>query len=805
MDSLLRDFRYGARALRKSPGLVVVAVLALTIGIGFTTAMFSIVYGALMKGLPFPGGKAVMEIQRDNPERHIQRAGVPISDFMDLREQTHSFTGLAGYYTGTVNVSGTQGAERFDGAFVTANTFRVLRMHPVLGRDFRDGEDQPGAPRVVVIGYAMWQNRYGGDPGIVGKVIRANGQPFTVIGVMPQGFRFPQIEQIWLPLGMNALATKRGEGNWLTVIGRLAPDVSLARANLELRAFSRRLAGEYTETNAGFTAAALPFVDAEIGPQPHQLLYTMLGAVFFVLLIACTNVANLLIDRAAHRTREVGVRTALGASRWAVVRQFLAESLLLALMGTALGIVLAYGGIVIFNRAIADTQPPFFIDIRLHPPVLVFAAALALLATLLSGAIPAFQSSRTDVSEVLKDESRGASSLRIGKFSRALVIFEVALSCGLLVSAGLMVKSLTKLRHVDYGFAAQHLFTARIGFPATYTDTAMQRRFFATLDERLGELPGVRAATLVSSLPGTGLGGANFALEGRSYASDRDYPNARQMDVTPGFFQTFDVVVQQGRAFGAQDRLDAAPVVVVNDAFVREFLKNENPLGRRVRFGGAKSTDPWRTIVGVIPDFFSGDADQPRPPIMLAPLAQHHSNFVSIAVRSAGGSALGLTSAVRQTVASLDPDIPLYRVYSMEEALARPLWFYRVFGTMFVIFGAVALFLASIGLYAVMAFSVSRRARELGIRMALGAQARDVLGLVMRQGVWQLGIGMLVGLALAIGVSRLLVMLLFDVQPRDPGIFAGTVVVLAAAGLLACLIPARRATRVDPIVALRSE
>ncbi|MGH7634092.1 MAG: ABC transporter permease, partial [Gemmatimonadaceae bacterium] len=280
MNSLLRDFRYGTRALRKSPGLVVVAVLALTIGIGFTTAMFSIVYGALMKGLPFPGGKAVMEIQRDNPERDIRRAGLPISDFTDLREQTHSFAGLAAYYTGTVNVSGTEGAERFDGAFITANTFRVLRMHPVLGRDFRDGEDQPGAARVVVIGQAMWQNRYGGDPAIIGKVIRANGQPFTVIGVMPQGFLFPAVEQIWLPLGMNALATKRGEGNWLTVIGRLAPGVSLERANLELRAFSRRLAGEYQETNAGFTAAAFPFVDAELGPEPHHLLYTMLGAVF---------------------------------------------------------------------------------------------------------------------------------------------------------------------------------------------------------------------------------------------------------------------------------------------------------------------------------------------------------------------------------------------------------------------------------------------------------------------------------------------------------------------------------------------
>ena len=805
MDSVLRDLRYGARTLRRSPGLVIVSVLALTIGIGLTTTMFSIVYGALMKGLPFPGGKEILGIRRTNPERHIQNAGTPISDLVDFRAQQRSFESVAAYYQGTVNVSGKERAERFDGAFVTDNLFRVLRVQPVLGRGFRDGEDQPGVERVAVIGYAMWKNRYGGDPGIIGKVIRANGQPFTVIGVMPDRFEFPNTEEIWLPLGMNALATKRGDGQWLDVIGRLKPGVSLDQANAELAAFEKRLADAYKDTNGGFTAEALPFVDAALGEQPHRLLYTMLGAVFLVLLIACTNVANLLIDRAAHRTKEVGVRTALGASRWAVVRQFLAESLILSAAGTALGVGLAYGSIVLFNHAIADTQPPFFIDIRLHPPVLVFAAGLALLSAVFSGVIPAIQSSRTDLNEVLKDESRGASSLRIGRLSRALVIFEVALSCGLLVAAGLMIKSLAKLRHVDYGFTTRGIFTARIGFPATYADTAKQMRFFETLAQRLGELPGASGAALASRLPGTGIGGTTFALEGKAYALERDYPDARQMDVTPGFFPMFDLPVLQGRSIGDQDRTDAAPVVVVNQAFVREFLKGGNPLGRRIRFGGSRSIDPWRTIVGVVPDFFSGDTDHPRPPTIIAPLAQHHSNFVSIAVRTSGGDPMSVTPAVRQTVASLDPDIPLYWVYSMDEALARPLWFYRVFGTMFMIFGFVALFLASIGLYAVMAFSVSRRARELGIRIALGAQPRDVLGLVLRQGAMQLGIGMAAGLAIAAGVSQLLAILLFEVQPRDPATFAGVVGVLAGAGLLACLLPARRATLVDPVVALRAE
>ncbi|HEU4643569.1 MAG TPA: ABC transporter permease [Gemmatimonadaceae bacterium] len=805
MDSALRDLRYAARALRKSPGLVIVSVLALTIGIGLTTTMFSIVYGALMRGLPFPDGDRVVEISRDNRARDIQRAGLPVHDVLDLRERQRSFTDVAAYYQGTVNVSGGERAERFDGAFVTANTFRLLHVQPILGRDFRDGEDQPGAEPVAIIGDAMWRTRYGGDPGIVGRVIRVNGAPRTVVGVMPEGFLFPNREQIWLPLGMNPLTIKRGEGQWLSVIARPKPGVSLDQVNRELAAFSARLAAEHEETNDGFVASALPFVDAELGPQPHQLLYTMLGAVFLVLLIACANVANLLIDRAAHRTKEVAVRTALGASRWDVVRQFLAESLLLSGVGALFGVALAYGGITAFNRAIADTGVPFFIDIRLHPPVLAFTAAVAALASVVAGALPAWQSSRADIGEVLKDESRGASSLRIGRMSRGLVMFEVALSCGLLVAAGLTIKSLARLRHVDYGFATEGIFTARLGFPATYTDTTQQMRFFHTLDLRLRELPGARSAAIVSGLPGVNLGGTTFAIEGRAYAAERDYPRTRQLDVTPGYFATFDVPVLQGRALGDQDRTDAEPVVVVNQAFVREYFHGESPVGRRIRFGGARSTDPWRTIVGVVPDIFSDDAEHRRPAIVMAPLAQHHSNFVSLAVRVSGGDPMALAPAVRQTVASLDPDLPLYWVYSMHEALARPTWFYRVFGTMFMLFGFVALFLASVGLYAVMAFSVSRRSRELGIRMALGARAGDVVRLVLRQGVVQLTVGMIAGLAIAALVSRVMSVVLFDVQPRDPVIFAGVVGVLSAAGLLACVMPARRATRVDPVVALRTE
>jgi predicted permease len=588
------------------------------------------------------------------------------------------------------------------------------------------------------------------------------------------------------------------------VAGTLKPGVTVSQASVELGVIARRLQQQYPETNKDIGAVAERFVDAELGPEPHQLLYTMLGAMFFVLLIACANVANLLLDRAMHRTKEVGIRVALGASRGAVVRQFLTEAFALSLVSAALGTGVAAAGIAVFNRAIVDSQPPFFIDIPLHPPVLLFTAGVGLLATLLSGAIPAFQSSRTDINEVLKDETRGSSSLHIGRVSRSLVVLEIALSCGLLVASGLTIKSVAKLRDMDPGFRTQNIFTARLGFPAGYTDTVAQRRFYDELQQRLAALPGARSAAITGGLPGVNSNGGSFTVDGATYSTDRDIPNARWTAVTADFFATFAIPVVQGRGIAATDRAETDPVAVVNRAFADRFFPKGSPLGRRIRQGGRDSKLPWMTVVGVVPTGFSGNPERPLQPAYYVPLWQHHANFVSLAVRTAG-EPMALTSAVRGAVTSLDPDIPLYWVYSMQEALARPTWFIRVFGTMFMIFGLIALFLASVGLYAVMAFSVSRRTREVGIRMALGAEASHVVALVLRQGAWQLGIGALFGLGFAAAVAQLMRVVLFEVQPRDPGIFAGVVAVLALTGLVACLIPARRATRIDPLVALHSE
>ena len=805
MEPILRDIRYGIRSLAKSPALTLVATIALTLGIGLTTTMFSIVYGVLLKGLPFPGGGRIVEVNRTNLAQHRRHLGMPIAEYVDYRDRQKSFDRISAYADGTMNVSGAGVPERYSGAWVTASFFDIAPTKPLLGRVILPGEDTPQGQKVVVLGYGLWKRRFGGDPAVLGQVMRVNSQPFTIVGVLPEGYRFPDDVELWVPLQDDPLRGKRDEGQELTVMAMLRPRVTTGQASVEMAAIAKGLETRYKETNAGIGAAASSYVDVEIGEEAPRLLYPMLGAVFFVLLIACANVANLLLDRAAHRTKEIGIRSALGASRAAVVRQFLAEALVLSVGGAVFGTALAYEGIVIFNRILAESSnAPSWIDIRLHPPVLLFVVGITVLATLFSGALPAVQSSRTDINEVLKDESRGSSSLHIGRMSRALVVFEIALSCGLLVASGLMIKSVTKLKTMDPGFRTANIFTARVGFPAEYKDTLTQARFHEQLRERLAALPGARSAAIASSLPGVGSNEDNMMVDGTTYATDNEVPNVRWTAVSPGYFETFEIKALRGRLLDERDRAGGNPVIVVNQALADKYFPGADPIGRRIREGGLKSALPWMTIVGIVPTTYSGEPDAPRGAMYYAPLQQHHSSFASMAVKTAGAP-MALTGAVREAVAQLNADIPIYRTYTMDEALARPTWYIRTFGTMFMIFGFAALFLASLGLYAVMSFAVRRRTREVGIRMALGAQAGQVVGLIFRQGAWQVGVGIALGLVLAATLAKYTQVILFDVKPRDPAIFGGVVLVLAAVGLGACLVPARRATRVDPLVALRAE
>jgi putative ABC transport system permease protein len=811
MEPLLQDLRFAGRLLRKSPALTAVSVLALTLGIGLTVTMYSIVYGALMRGLPFEGGDRIMSVALvDRARTGDDWQPVSFHDFSDWREQQRAFTGFSALYTGTINVTDGERPERFDGGFVTADLFSTLGVQPLLGRGFTAEDDQPGAPWVIVLSHDTWTGAFGGDPAVLGRTVRANGEQATIVGIMPPRFRFPVDEKMWVPLRFDAARFERGQGQSLNVVGKLRPEVSREAAAVELAGIHERIVAAHPRPGAETLVPNIePFTERYIGREPRAMLFTMLGAVFLVLLVACANVANLLLSRAAMRSKEVGVRTALGATRFRVVSQFLAEAIVLSAVGALLGLVFAWVGVALFNRAIAPTDPPFWIDIRLDTPALLFAVAVAAVASVVSGAFPAWQAARADVNEILKDESRGGSSFRMGRLSKGLVVAEIALSCGLLVGAGLMIKSVSNLGTVDFGFPTRSVFTARVGLPEVdYRDRTAQIRFFDELAPRLASLGGVSAASLTSSLPALGAWAPPISIDGVAYADvERDRPRATRIIVAPGFFETFELAVTSGRDFGIEDRLGTQPVAIVNASFARSHFPGESPLGRQVRYAPPASTDtlaPWLTIVGVVPDMYASGLDNERPEAVYLPLAQNGARFMTIVARTRG-EPLAVTGDVRAAVAAVDPDIPLYFVDTLAGMVAENTWFYRIFGTIFMIFGFAALLLAAMGLYAVMSFSVSRRTREVGVRMALGAHARDVVRLIVRQALTQIGVGLVLGLALAAAVSRLLAMLLFDVHPRDPWVFGSIVLLLTVTGIAASAVPARRAARVQPQSALRAE
>jgi predicted permease len=807
VGSLIKDLKFGARALAKKPGSAVVAILAFGLGIGLCTTMFSIIYGVFFRGLGVPEPDRIVLLMRTNPSEDVQRMGVTPHDLYDWREQQQSFEGLAGYYVGTVNITGPEGPERYRGGFVNANTFDLLRVQPVIGRTFQAADDLPGAPFTLLLGYSVWRERYEGDPAVVGTTLKVNGKQATIIGVMPRGFRFPQDQDLWVPLGdRRSRLEKRGDGTTLDVIGRLKEGVTVEQAKLEFELITQRLAQEYPDSNEGVGALFTTIVEQNTGPELVALLSAMMVATVFVLLIACSNVANLLLSRAALRTKEAAVRSALGASSLSVIFPFFSEALLLSGVGGALGTGIGYYGVYLFNAAIPPGKP-YYMEITLDLPILLFVFGITLLTSLASGAAPAVQISRPDVNAILKDEARGSSSLQLGKLSKVLVVGEVALSCALLVGAGLMTKNIVALRNLDYNFAIDDVFTARVGlFETDYPDAGAQTQFYRNLVQRLEAMPAARSVALTTNLPAAGAGRPRVAIEGETYETDQDHPRAYFAAATPNFFQTFGVNVLQGRDFTLQDDSDAPLVAIVNQRFAERFFPGENAVGRRFRDADDDGENDWKSIIGVVPNLMmQGFGPQEDPAGYYVPLAQHDTRFISIAVAARGGAPMTMTPEVRRAIRTVDPDLPMYWVYSMPEVINNNTWPYTVFGALFIAFGAAALFMASVGLYGVLSFSVSRRVQEMGIRMALGAAGRDVVKLVLRQGFVQIGIGLGIGLVMAFGLSNVVAILMFQGQTRDPMIFAAITFVIVIVGILASIVPARRATSVDPIVALRYE
>jgi putative ABC transport system permease protein len=808
MDGFFKDVRYGVRMLISSPVLSLIAIVAFSLGIGLTTTVFSIVNGAMYKGLPFPEGDRIVSVWRSNPDRDIERGGVSLHDYVDYRDQQTTLQAFGLWAGGAVNLVGADDEpERYEGARVTANMFEILRVAPALGRGFLPGEDAPGADRVLILGYEVWQEKYAGSPDVIGMSVRTNGEPRTIVGVAPEGFQFPIEAEIWAPLEIDPLQYERGEGPQYPAFGRLRDGVSLDRASAEFATIGMRLETQYPEPNEGFSPVVEPYTKFVIGDDIFGLLMTMLGAAIGVLLIACANVANLLFARAAVREKEVAVRSAMGAGRRRIIRQLLVEVGVLSTIGAGIGVLIGLAGVAWFNRAIATNPPPFWMTFDPDARVMVFVIAVTALSAIVAGLFPALRATGGGMNEALKDEGRGSSGLRMGRITSFIVIAEVAVSCGLLIAAGLMIKSVTQLRNMDFPFAVESIFTARLNLPETdYEDADARTAFYREFLQRLQVTPGVEAATLSDGLPARGNGMRVFEIEGGEYPTERDYPSAREGIVTPGYFSTFQTPVIDGRAFEFADTKDNLPVALVNRSFVREFFDGDEPLGRRFRIRQGDDVYEWMTVVGVVPDLkMEGIGNNEASPagyyIAVEQFAEVLGNTVSVGVRTAGDPG-AMASRVRETLAGMDPNLPIYDALPMKAVIDQQTWFYRTFGTLFMVFGFVALFLAAVGLYGVMSFSVSQRTREMGIRMALGAYNGRLIRFAMRRGLRQLAIGITLGIGLAALATRPLQVILYEVDARDPVIFGGVVLALALVGFLATYIPARRVSRIHPAEAL---
>jgi predicted permease len=801
MRGLVRDCRFGIRMLLKRPGTTGLAAIALALGIGLTTTMFSIVDTAFLKGLPFDRAREIVALARQRAGTNNFELNIPPDDFLDWKAAQRSFQDLAGSTTFFANTATTgRPAERYRGARITANTLKLLRVHPALGRDFAEADGRPGAPFVALISDRVWTERFERAPNVIGQVLRVNGEAVTVIGVLPPHFGFPNAGDIWVAERVER-AVKRGEGRGLNVIGRLKPGVTIAAAQAEMKTIARQLAQQYPE-NKDITADVASYTRRYLGSEIIAVLSTMLAAVFGVLLIACVNVTNLQLARAAERMKEMAVRFAIGATAWRVVRQLLVEGLLLSVAGAAIGVGIAEVGITLFRNAVADTNPPFWMDFRLDIRELLFVVGLTVISALASSLIPALRIARQDINTILKDEGRSTTGFRVGLFSRMLVIVEMTLSFVLLVVSGLMIKSILSAATVTFPYDTR-VMVARIAIPERdYKSTDQALQLFDRIRDRLAVVPGVRSVAVSTSAPDGG-GLQPLTVEGGPPAArDAKPPSVRSFEVSNGFLDTLGVKLVEGRVFNETDRQSTVPVAMVTQDLVGRYFPRGNALGRRIQVGKDR---PWRTIVGIVPSIGVAlqNGDGYIPHLVLTPLSQSEARDVMFLV-SAASSATG-GPALRRAVMEIDPNLPVFGLETLDAMYAQRTWPFRVFGGLFMTFGLAALLMAAAGLYGVMSFAVRRRTQEIGVRMALGADRRRITRMVVGQGLWQVGLGTTVGLGLGWLLGSSLEPLLFRVKPWDPVVFGATMGVLGVAGLLASYIPALRAASVDPIRALRHD
>ena len=806
LDELMQDVRYGMRSLLNARVFTAAAVCTLALGIGATTAMFSVVDAVLLRPLPYPDPGRLVMLWEHNLTKGKDHNSVGPANFLAWRDETHSFASMAAFVTTRFTVIRT-GSDpvSVQTRLANASLLPMLGAHPILGRVFTESEDQPGAPRVAVLSYSFWQQYFGGRPDVVGSTVRVNDQDATIVGVLPNDFRFFEPVALWTAIRFGPEA-RTFPGRYLRALARLKPGVTMDQADRELKAIARRRAVEVPQLDANWTALAAPLHEDLVGDSRTPLL-VLFGAVGCLLLIACANVANLLLARAADRRREIGVRIALGASPRRIVRQLLTESVLLAVIGAALGVAAAFVG----TRLLIALVPPQFsvasvTDVGVNVRVLLFAMGVALLTGIAFGLAPALQAAHSDTQDALKEGGRsgGADSRRGGRLRAALVVAEISLAVMLLAGTGLMVRSFIRLSHVPLGFDPTHALTAEIVLQShKYRSDTAAVQFFEEAETRLAALPGVRAVGAISWLPLSGQRSASsFTVVGQPAPPQGQEPTGDFRAVTPGYFRAMGIPIEEGRALEPSDRRDAPEVAVVSHTLARTFWPNESAVGHELRY----EWDGWYTvrIVGVAGDVHH---DGPRAePFMeiYRPLEQFPYSGMTLVVRTAGNPT-SLARPLRAAIRDIDPEQPIAQLRPMTDLASAAVGTTRLSTVLFGLFGGIGLVLAMIGIYGVGSYTVQQRRREFGIRMALGAQPRDVRSMVVRNGLALAGIGIAVGVAGALVLTRLMTALLFGVTPDDPVTFAWVVVALAGIAGLSAYLPARRATRIDPVMALRSE
>ena len=828
-STFFQDLRIGLRVLVKEKVFCVLAVTVLALGICGVTTQFTVVNAFVLRGFSFPHPEQLVSVGLIDPkatdnENNNGSGNIPSSqDYEDMKAAQRSFSMMTGYLNGsTINVTYKNNPTRYTGGYVTEDFFRILGVSPILGRDFTPEDNKPGAEKVTLIGHEIWQRDFSGDPNIVGQAVRINGKAATIIGVMPQGFKFPQAEQLWVPLYNEFPIKPREDPSALgpAIIARLKTGVSLDQANLEFRQLAARFAKEYPKTNGQLTSASVqPLLNTFTGPQLRQTIYAMLGAVIVVLMIACVNVMNMQFGRAALRAKELAIRGALGATRTRIVRQMLTESLLVASLGAIVGVLMAYWAVELLVRSLGSLPfpLPYWVVFKIDGPVLAFTVGITLLATMVSGLIPALLSARANPAEVMKEGGRGNSSRFVNGLTRVLVIGQIALTATLLIMATLQVKSVRNQIKVDYGYDEEAVYTARMGlFEGDYPTSEARQQFFVRTLRSLRTNPAFADAAMTSRFRMTFANFGQYEVDGKTYVTDRDRPRGNSEAVSDGFFTALGLKILEGRDFTIEDNDAKQLVAIVNSTFARKYYGNESPIGRRIRQFNPAKLEEWRTIVGVVPDtLMQGVFNQQTDaagfyiPLLGVPPAPQ---FVTVVVKPRPGqSADGLAPTLSQAVSKVDANLPVYFGGTPARLHDEILGVNRITATLFTLFGIAAIVLSAVGLYGVMSFSVSQRTQEFGIRMALGADAPVILRMVMTQGAWQLVIGLFIGiggtalLLWAIGAETLK-NFLFRVNTFDTlWIFSAVAALLSAVAAVSCFVPARRATRVNPIVALRAE